>query len=194
MDNFKKKKNPKQGKMISILLNVIFYSMLLLLILILIYPHTMFFYQKKIYPPFTMRLNKQEIVLQKGKSEKLRFFAINKRVKYSSTDFKVAEVLFNGKVIGRKEGRAVIKGKVGNKTYKCRVKVVDINKHKMSLKVGQKKKLKIKGPVKYVKWTSKDNHIAKVNKFGKVVGIKKGKTIITGKVKNTTLSFKVTLK
>lgn len=195
MDNLKKDdKNPKQDKIISILLNLAFYSMLLLLIGILVYPHTMFFYQKNIYPPFTMRLNKNDIVLQKGKSEKLHMIAINKRVEYSSTDFKVADVYFNGKVVGRKVGKAVIKAKVGEKTYKCMVKVIDINKDKMTLKVGQSKKLKVKGTFSPVKWVSADSPVAKVNRFGKVTGVKKGKTTITGKVKGTMLTCKVTVK
>ena len=40
--------------------------------------------------PFTVHLNKDNIVLQKGQSFQLRINGINKRVKYSTTDFRIA--------------------------------------------------------------------------------------------------------
>lgn len=185
--------NRRHNKNLGILLNVIFYSMLLLLVVILIYPHTSFYYQKKLYSPLEMRLNKDDIVIEKGKSDKLYMIAINKRVNYSSTDFKVADVNINGKVIANKVGKAVIKAKVGDREFKCRVQVIDINKDKITLSIGKSKKLKIYGTWSNVKWESKNIKIAKVNHFGKVVGVNKGKTTIVAKVKGIEISCKVTI-
>lgn len=185
--------NRKYKKSISILLNLIFYSMLLLLVGILIYPHTSFYYQKKFYSPFEMRLNKDDIFLEKGKSDKLYVIAINKRVSYTSTDFKVADVNMVGKVYGNKVGKAVIKAKVDHREFKCRVHVIDINKDKLTLSIGKSKKLKIYGTWGKVTWVSKNNNIAKVNRFGKVVGINKGKTTIIARVKGIEITCKVTI-
>lgn len=185
--------NRKYNKSISILLNLIFYSMLLLLVGILIYPHTSFYYQKKIYSPLEMRLNKDDIFLEKGKSDKLYVIAINKRVSYSTTDFKVADVNINGKVYGNKVGKAVIKAKVDHRELKCRVHVIDINKDKLTLSIGKSKKLKIYGTWSKVTWVSKNNKIAKVNRFGKVVGVNKGNTTIIAKVKGIEITCKVTI-
>lgn len=195
MDNSSNnKQNQKSNKNLSILLNMLFFSMLLLLIGILIYPHTLFFYQKKYYTPLEMRLNKDDIVLEKGKSEKLYMIAINKRVDYSSTDFKVADVNLLGKVTARKAGKAVIKAKVDGRVFKCRVQVIDINKKNLSISIGEAKKLKIKGTWSNVKWESKNKGIVKVSSSGKVVGVKKGRTTVTAKVKGIKITCIVTVK
>ena len=60
-----------------------------------------------------------------------------------------------------------------------------LNYKKVSMFVGQKKKLKIKNKRKKtkVKWYSKNKSIAKVTKKGKVIAKNVGKTTIVAKVK-----------
>lgn len=71
-----------------------------------------------------------------------------------------------------------------------------LSSKKITITVGQKKKLKVKNfkKKKKIKWSSKNNKIATVNKKGKVVGKKKGKTTIIAKVGNKKLKCKVVVK
>ena len=71
-----------------------------------------------------------------------------------------------------------------------------ISKKKITLVVGQKKKLKIKHKPKgvKVKWKSKNKKIAKVSKKGKVKALRPGKTKIIAKVGKKKYKCKVTVK
>lgn len=71
-----------------------------------------------------------------------------------------------------------------------------LSSKKITITVGQKKKLKVKNfkKKKKIKWSSKNSKIATVNKKGKVVGKKKGKTTIIAKVDNKKLKCKVVVK
>lgn len=194
MDNPENNKHDdKHEEKIGILLNIIFYSMSFLLVGILIYPHTYLYYQKKYNLPSSLNLNKTEIFIEKGKTDRIFVYAINKRVSFKSSDFKVVGVNSIGKIYARKVGKAVIKVKVDGKELKCKVNVININKKKMTLSVGKTGKLRIKGTLKNVKWQSKNEKIAKVSRFGKVTGIEKGKTEIIGAVKGIKISCIITI-
>ncbi len=73
---------------------------------------------------------------------------------------------------------------------------VKLNKTKVTLTVGQTKKLKVKNKPKgaKVKWSSKNKKVAKVTKKGKVIAKKTGKTTIIAKVKKKKLKCKVIVK
>lgn len=64
---------------------------------------------------------------------------------------------------------------------------------KITLKVGQKKQLKVKNTKKKVKWSSSKKSVAKVSKKGKVTAKKAGKVTIYAKVGKRTLKCKVTV-
>ena len=70
-----------------------------------------------------------------------------------------------------------------------------LNHKKITLTVGQTKKLKIKNKPKgtKVKWTSKNKDIAKVTKKGKVVAKHCGRTIVIAKVRKKKYKCKVTV-
>lgn len=69
-----------------------------------------------------------------------------------------------------------------------------LNKTKLTLKQGEKKKLKVKkSGGKKIKWNSKKKRIATVSKKGLVTAKKVGKTTITAKVGKKTLRCKVTV-
>ena len=53
-----------------------------------------------------------------------------------------------------------------------------LNKKKVTIYVGQALTLKVKGKKKKVKWKSTNKKVAKVNKKGKVTGLKAGKSTI----------------
>jgi hypothetical protein len=174
--------------------SIIFYIILFALLLYLIIPHTTLYYKKSIFSPFTERLNQQDIILVKGEVFGLHVMNINKRVSFTSTDIKVADVNIFGKVFAYRCGTTFIKAKVDDKVLKCRVRVISINKNNLVLKVGKSSRLKVKGISATVHWSSKDKSVAVINRFGKVTAISKGTTKMYGKVKGKTITCNIRVK
>lgn len=71
---------------------------------------------------------------------------------------------------------------------------VRLSKKSLSLKIGQKFKLKMKGTKKKVKWNSSNKKVAMVSKKGIVKAKKVGKTKITAKINKKKYVCKVTVK
>lgn len=167
----------------AFLLRILFLVTLFALIWYLIIPNTSINY-KKDYQAFSNRLNEKDLIMIQGETFKLELQKLNKRVKFSSMDIKVAPVTPLGTVIALRPGKTYITVKYENKELKCRVRVYKINKKKIKLKTKEKINLNIKGPgiIKSVKWSSNKPNIAKVNRFGTVKGVSKGKAVITGKI------------
>ncbi len=67
---------------------------------------------------------------------------------------------------------------------KKKKKTVKLNKKKAAVKVGRSIKLKVKNTAKKITWSSSRPKIARVNKNGKVTGLKAGRAVIKAKVKN----------
>lgn len=77
----------------------------------------------------TVKLNKKSVVLDLGKTQKLKVIGTKAKVKWSSTDTSVAKVSKSGVVTAVSSGSAAIKAKVGKKTLSCKVTVKEkINK------------------------------------------------------------------
>ena len=77
----------------------------------------------------TIKLNKKAISLDVGKTQKLKVYGTNAKVKWSSTRPSVAKVGKSGIVTAVSYGSATIKAKVGKKTLSCKVTVKEkINK------------------------------------------------------------------
>ncbi len=149
------------------------------------------FYRKLVVLPFVLHLNERDLYLIKGEEFHLYVFGINKRVSFYSTNFKVAEVNFNGRVFGYQTGKAFIIAEVDNKELKCRVHVIDINKKTLRLKKGDSYRLKIRGTPSFVRWKSGDTRVAEVSLLGNVKAVAKGKTVIVAKVKGKILTCNV---
>lgn len=111
-------------KIIKFLIYIIIIIALIRLVII----RSSLYYREKIYIPMAGKLNKQELVLRKGEEYRLFVYGINKKVVYSSTNIAVADVDFTGRVYAYNYGSAIIKAKINNKVYKCRVKVVKTKK------------------------------------------------------------------
>jgi len=71
----------------------------------------------------TVKLNKKKTTVAVGNTVKLKMSGTKKKVKWTSSNRKVATVTSKGVVKGRKAGTATIKAKVGGRTYKCKVTV-----------------------------------------------------------------------
>jgi hypothetical protein len=141
--------------------------------------------------PFSLHLNCRDLYLKKGEEFHLYVVALNKRVSFTSTDFRVAGVNFNGRVYAYQTGDCFILAKVEDRILKCRVQVMDINRSHLTLSPGRTKRLYIQGTGAFVKWKSSNPDIARVGMFGRVKGKSRGKAIIYGRVNGKTFTCEV---
>ena len=90
------------------------------------------------------KISKKSLYLIKGQTYTLRIKGVSQKVKWSSGKKSVATVSSDGRIKAKKKGTAVIKAKVGKKTYKCTVKVYNSYSNK-KLRSMIKKYYKAKG-------------------------------------------------
>lgn len=80
-----------------------------------------------------VKLNKKKLVLYVKQSAKLKLKGTKKKVKWSSSNKKIATVSKTGKVKAKKKGNCKITAKVGKKKYVCRVTVKNRSKKATSV-------------------------------------------------------------
>ncbi len=80
----------------------------------------------------TIKLNKTKVLVRVGKTVKLKVKGTNKKVKWSTSDKKLATVSKKGVVKGKGHGRCFITAKVGKKKLKCNV----YSAHKVAKKIS----------------------------------------------------------
>ncbi len=88
-------------------------------------------------------LNKYSKKLQVGESFKLKLIGADHKVKFKSSNKKVATVTAKGVIRGKKKGKAVITAIDGDKEYKCRITVQTIQskyRSKVRTLVNQKRR------------------------------------------------------
>ena len=78
-------------------------------------------------------------------------------------------------------------------TTEATAATVSISKKKLNLKIGQTKKLEMKGTKEAITWSSSDKEVATVSKTGKVTAKATGVTQITAKVNDKTYNCQVTV-
>lgn len=149
-------------------------------------------------------INKTKICIAKGDTYTLKVKNTNQKIKWSSSDKKVATVNSKGKVTAKKKGTATITAKVGNKKLKCKVTINKVKKIKAEymyieykdtdIEVGNTVKLSTEiYPSNYtgeIKWKSSDENVATVEK-GIVKGVSSGETTITATIDGLSDSIKV---
>ena len=153
-------------------------------------------------------LSKKSVVLVKGRSTTVKATvtptnATNKKLKWTTSNAKVATVNQSGKITAKGKGTATIKvmaldGSNKYATIKVTVKQpvtrVKLNKKSVTLKVkgnAKQKTVTLKATVnpknannKSVSWKSSNSKIATVNSKGKVTAKKKGTCFITATAKD----------
>lgn len=70
-----------------------------------------------------IKLNKTDLILYVGDSATLKVSGTSKTVKWSSKNSTVATVSSKGKVSAKNIGKTIIIGKIGSKSYSCKVEV-----------------------------------------------------------------------
>ena len=148
--------------------------------------------------------------IQKGEKLKLyvKGYKNSKKVKWKSSNKKIATVSKKGVVTGKKGGTCKITATIGKKKYTAKIKVIvgektvyeedvsqeeqkdrydnadfvitSINAEKKTLFEGQTFLLKITGTKKKIKWKSTNKNVATVSSSGKVTAKAPGKAKIIG--------------
>lgn len=139
-----------------------------------------------------LSLNKKKLTLTEGSSATLKIKGAVKKIKWTSSDKKVADVTGGGKVKAKSPGTATITATTMGKSYKCRVTVKKriipvedfyLGDSSLNLKEGHTASLTFtvepsNATDQEITWTSSDPNVASVSQ-GVVTGISQGFARIT---------------
>ena len=140
---------------------------------------------------FGAGISLKKLTLTEGYSYQLKMKGTGKaKVKWKSSNKKIATVNSKGVVKGLKKGTVTITAKVKKKKYKCRVTVVQpvtnvrLNRTNAAMKNGNALSLRATaGPAsannRGITWRSSNARVATVNTNGTVRAIGKGTAVIT---------------
>lgn len=146
-----------------------------------------------------VKLNKSKLTLEQGRKKKLKVkfspSGATAKVKWKSSNKKVAKVNSKGVVVAKKAGKATITAKVSSKIYaKCKITVpkkpksIKLNKSSLTLNKNTTYTLKYslspKKSYSKVSWSSSNSNVATVDKNGKVTAKSVGTAEITVKTLN----------
>ena len=130
--------------------------------------------------------------------------ASGKAVKWKTSNSKVASIKADGTkcvITGKKRGTAVVKATAGNKTYSCRVKVVNtaaLSERNKSISKGKTFTLSLKNSSKSAVWSVSNKKILKIVKLSKntyrIKGLKAGSAYVTAKAGGKSYRCRVTVK
>lgn len=152
--------------------------------------------------PRSVSLNKSSALIVKGKKTKLTATVspsnARGKIKWKSSNSRVATVSKNGVVTGKRKGKAkitvTVKGKSAKVKATCIVKVVNppkkvkLNRKSIKLNRGKsfrlKAKIKPKSAYKKLSWSTSNSGVATVSSKGKVKAVGKGSAVITAKAIN----------
>lgn len=153
------------------------------------------------------KLSKKKLVLIAKNTAKLSVSGTTKKVKWSSSNKKIAKVNSKGKVTAKKAGKCTITAKVGTKKLKCKVTVkkritvskVTLSKTNANMVAGETLKLTASISPKNVNvsykasWKSSNTSVASVSNDGTVTAVSAGSAKITytagGKSASCTVSI-----
>ena len=143
----------------------------------------------------TTKLNKEKLLLYVGNSDTLKITGTNQKIKWTTSNSKVASVSKKGVVKGIKKGTAAITAQINNKKYTCKVTVSNpaINEKKLDMEIADTAQLSILGGSGSVTWKSSDKDVVTVNKNGFVYAKGEGNAKITGTYKGKNYVCNVTI-
>ena len=144
----------------------------------------------------SVKISKTKYTMNVGEKYTLKVKGTKKKVKWSTSNKKVATINSKGKVTAKKKGTVTITAKVSGRKYKCKIKVEKptINTKSKTMYLGNTYNLKISKTTQKVKWSTSNKKIATVDTNGIVTAKKVGTTTITAKVGNTKYKCKIKVK
>ena len=143
-----------------------------------------------------LKLNKTKLTLKAGKTYQLKVKGASGKIKWKSSDKKVARVNSSGLVTARKAGKATITVTVGKKKLTCKIKVTKnprFTQAAVSLEKEETCQLELKDTSGSVAWKSNHPEIASVSDQGLVTAVKKGTAKIIARVDGKRLVCRVTV-
>ncbi len=75
----------------------------------------------------TPKLSKTSLKINVGKTARLKITGTKQKIKWSSSNKKIATVNSSGKITAKKAGTCYVKATISNKTYKCKITVKKAN-------------------------------------------------------------------
>lgn len=148
----------------------------------------------------TPKLSRTSLTLTEKKSSAIKLTGTTVKVKYSSSNPKIARVDSKGKITAVKKGTAVITAKANTKKFNCKVTVKAAQKPKptptpvpkpslsdttLHMNKGDVRQLQVKNYKEILVWTSDDTSVATVDSKGKVTAVNVGTTKIQVRDKST---------
>lgn len=170
----------------------------LLLLLLLSRCRTLLF-RTEWHLPFTLHFSESCVLLEPGDAYTLKINGIRTLASYQSSSPLTASVTQGGVVHAWKCGKTVITATLhgkGGKEIRCLVHVTELNKKKLTLRVGESARIYIKG-FRFgfgVKYKSGDKTVARVSRTGKVTAVSKGKTVVAAICRGKKFECRVTVK
>lgn len=134
-----------------------------------------------------IKISTSSKTLYVGYGCKINIKGTNKKVKWTSTNSKVAKVSKTGYVTAKSKGTTTIKARVNGKTYQCKITVWD----NAQLDLYKTRSMKFIGITKKVTYKSSNNKIATIDKNGKVTAKKTGTVTITAKMSGNKYTCKL---
>lgn len=148
----------------------------------------------------TFKISHKEATFYVGDEGQLGIENAYPDIKWETSNAAVATVA-NGHIWTMSPGKATLKATSNGQTVKCVVtvkkRVPRLDQTKVTLLTDQKVVLNIldkANPEDVVQWSSNKKKIASVNEFGEVIGLKKGKAVITAKIGKKKYKATVTVK
>lgn len=143
----------------------------------------------------SVQLNQVKLSLKQGEKYQLSVLNTEEKVTWKVNRKSVALVDKNGTVTAVAPGTTTVIARVGDKEYKCTVKVskqnVMFTQNSVTLRVGEPLQLEILGYYKNVTWKINRKTIASVDRNGVLTGVKAGTTTVKAIVDGKTLSCSV---
>ncbi len=139
-------------------------------------------------------MNYQSAGLEPQESLTLKVKGAKGKLKWSTSNKKIASVSKKGKVTAKAKGTALIKAKAGKKTYTCKVTVAKraLNQTSLSLPLGQTFRLVLSNPLGTPVWSSSNPGAVFVGSDGLVRAKAEGTAVISALCNKKTYSCTVT--
>ena len=149
------------------------------------------------------RLNKKRATVAVGSTVRLSVkqdAAKRKKVRWSSSNKKVASVNSKGLIRAKKSGTARIYAKIGKKKLVCKIRVINrpaLSRKQVQIRANKSVVIKVTGTSSKPRWSSSNKKIAAVYPAGKncrIRGVKSGVCTVRAKVNGKILSCVVTVR